>query len=195
MYLVHLTRLYEVTIFYLLAIIIVSYKNMQSENTEDELSSRQMLEKKQDTLNLRDQKSPVVRGLMETSRRSGANLPYFIWLDETRFINVILAYDRSIRSLDNLDNLSSSWKEIKGPSLPSLANKALYCKSTKALFWQDVLSGLCRVPVPLALCSRVGAISSLQHNSVLQETRGSAYVQTTHSEISTAVCPQDNTFT
>lgn len=104
---------------------------------------------------------------METSWQSGANLSYFIWLDETQFIKAIFSSDSSIRSLTIwiIFHLYGNKERPLTPPLPSPS----YCK-LRGHLWQGWLSGLSRFN---ALCAlgrrRVKEISGLQQNSALQE--------------------------
>lgn len=141
---------------------------------------------KADILSLKGQKShPALRGLMETSWQSGANLPYFIWPDETQFIKAILSSDSSIRSLTIwiIFHLYGNKKKDPPPSPLSLSlfPATVNCEG---IFWQGWLSGLSHFKALSALGRRrVREISGLQQNSALQEpqldlTWGSASIET-----------------
>lgn len=104
---------------------------------------------------------------METSWQSGANLPYFIWPDETQFIKVILSSDSSIRSLTIwiIFHLYGG-KEAPPPTPPDMPGTV----NCEGISWHCRLSGLSHFKALPALGRRRGReISGLQQNYALQE--------------------------
>ncbi len=134
---------------------------------------------------------------METSRQSGANLPYFIWPDETQFIKAILSSDSSIRSLTIWIIFHLYGNKERPLTLPlSLSPAMPPTVNCEGIFRHGWLSGLSRFKALSALGRRrVREISGLQQNSALQEpqldlTWGSASIWTEYTKSCTdsSVC-------
>lgn len=113
---------------------------------------------------------PALRGLMETSWQSGANLPYFIWPDETKFIKAILSSDSGIRSLTIWIIFHLYGNKDPSPSPLSLPTALPPVVNCEGISWQGGLSGPPHFKALSALGRRrVREISGLQQNSALQE--------------------------